>query len=147
MSLLQALGIDITVLIQFAIASYAFLSLAIVVFRPFQAAYLSRLKNTIGSQSETAEIFEKIKIIQENYEIRTRELNSQLAQIFANQKKQTSEKQAQKIQFIQNQLKELQAQNEKQMLQFRQSFQGEKVGIVNELSEAILKTLISKAKP
>lgn len=144
MSLLQSLGLDSSVFIQFFIACFSFLALAYMVFTPFQKAYLSRLNNTVGSQSEAEEILRKIKIVQETYQNRMKELNDKIIEIYNVQKKIASADSQTKIEAVKIELQKLQLATEESVKQIRSEYEQKKGGVVSDLSKNIFEQLITK---
>lgn len=146
MSLLQALGIDITVLFQLGIAAISFLILALTVFKPFQSAYLARLKNTLGSAADTEEVAQKIQIVQQTYEQRVKELHAKIAEIFALQKKAAAEAHAQKIKEAQQKVELLRQESEATLQKYKAEYSSKKETLSSDLSSSIYERLVTKVK-
>lgn len=144
MSLLQSLGLDSTVFIQFLIACFSFLALAYTVFVPFQKAYLSRLNNTVGSQNEAEEILRKIKIVQDSYQSRMKELNEKISQIYKSEKKKANEDYQTKLNVAKLNIAKLQEETEESLKTIRAEYGQKKGGVVSELSKNIFEQLITK---
>lgn len=144
MSLLQSLGLDSTIFIQFLIACFSFLALAYMVFIPFQKAYLSRLNNTIGSQSEAEETLRKIKIVQESYQSRMKELNDKISEIFSKEKKIANLDYQAKLETVKLEISKLQLQTEESIQAIRTEYEQKKGGVVSDLSKNIFEQLVTK---
>lgn len=86
MELLTQLGINNTTLIQFAIFVVTILILRFFIFSDFAQAADERFKRTKGGEDDAAGMVEKTAQIQQQYEMRAREINSEISQIFSNEK-------------------------------------------------------------
>ena len=144
MSLLQALGIDITVIAQFGIAATAFLILATAIFNAFQKSYLQRLSNTVGSQSHAEETYQKIEIVKQNYEQRAKALNQEIANIFDSEKAKSKEFLAEKQNQAKKDIEDLKSSSHKQMEIQLANIQSKKLEIVNDLTGSIYDQLVSQ---
>lgn len=82
MAVLHALGIDVTVLLQFVVASFAFFALSTLVFKPYTDALLEREKRTKGGEEAAADLTKKAADLRATYEKKAREVSSQIKAIF-----------------------------------------------------------------
>jgi len=142
MSLLQSLGIDITVIIQFCIAATVFLILATAVFSAYQKSYLDRLQNTIGNQSNAGVTEQKIEIVKQNYEQRVKELNQEIAKIFEAEKLKAKEYLTTKQNKIRKEIEDLRLFSDQQTRLQIKAIEEKKSELVNELSNSIYKQLV-----
>jgi F0F1-type ATP synthase membrane subunit b/b' len=144
MSLLQALGIDISVVAQLGIAAVSFLILATAVFNSFQRAYLQRLTNTIGNQSSAEETFQKIEVVKQSYETRVKQLNAEIQAIFEAEKQKAKDTLVEKQRLAKEEIEKLKEETSKQFeVQFI-AFQAKKNDLVDELSNTIYDLLVSQ---
>jgi F0F1-type ATP synthase membrane subunit b/b' len=146
MSLLQALEIDITVLVQLGIAAVSFLILATAVFSSFQKAYLVRLKNTVGHRAHTEEVQQKILTVKQNYEERVRTLNSDIAKIFEKEREQVKLTQLSYQKSAQETIESLRVQNQVLLQEQEKSFQVQRQNLVQDLSGVVYSRLVPKAR-
>ncbi|GEM_PF-2664441 len=138
MSLLEALGIDHTVLYQLLIAIFTFVSVTLVVFKPFQNSLLIRLQNTEGSTDNVDSLIKKKDLIDMAYIEKTKELNQKIIGIFEEQIA------------IAKKSSEVSLKNTQKQIEAEQSKLAEKIQIAkNEFSqhkEAISKELAEQVK-
>jgi F0F1-type ATP synthase membrane subunit b/b' len=144
MSLLQSLGIDITVIVQLAIAATTFLILATAVFSAFQKSYLERLNNTIGSQASAEETLEKIEIVKQSYEERVKALNQEIKKIFDQERLKAKDYLAQKQNQVKKDIEEMRLSNQQHVQIQIKAVQEKRSEIVNELSNYIYDQLVSQ---
>lgn len=144
MSLLQSLGIDNTVILQFIIAAFSLAVLSAFVFSPFQKAYSERIKNTDGNVADSEEVLEKIQILKLNYESRLKELNKEINNIFEDQKKIALSEQIKTLEEIRKQIERNKSNFEDQLIKVRAKYEADKENMVSALSLQIFDRLISK---
>ena len=82
MAVLQALGIDSTVLYQFIIASFVFFALSSLVFKPYANALAERENRTKGGEEAAIELGKQSIEVRSQYEQKAREVNNQIKTIF-----------------------------------------------------------------
>lgn len=143
MELLQALGVDGTILFQFLIAAVSFIFLGNIVFPAFHKAHLERLHRTKGQQDLTVETNKKIELLTEEYKNLLSQQKAEVDQRFALAKKQLE----QELQTLQQRMAHEMEQAEdhqRQELQKRQAgFTEHQERWTQEITEAIYNKLIS----
>jgi len=144
MSLLQALGIDISVIAQLVIASLSFLVLATAVFSAFQKSYIQRLNNTVGNQSEAADTFHKIEVVKQSYEARLKELNAEVNKIFEAERQNAKESFLQCQNKTKQEIEILKVNSAKQSEVQLATFQAKKSELVTDLTNTIYDQLVSQ---
>lgn len=82
MAVLQALGIDVTVVFQFTIAAMTFIALSILAFKPYLDALIEREKRTKGGESEAVEFAKQAVEMRAVYEAKAREVSSKIKTIY-----------------------------------------------------------------
>lgn len=81
--ILVSLGINKTVYFQFIVFGVAFLSMYIIAFKPYLAAYNERLNRTVGGQEEAEKLIEDAALKEEKYKEEAKKLNSKIRSIFS----------------------------------------------------------------
>lgn len=84
--ILVSLGLDNTVLYQFASFIVTFIFLRWIVFTPYLKAYEERRKRTVGSQDVASGLQEEIDSLEASYSSRAKDVNSEIKLIFDNKK-------------------------------------------------------------
>lgn len=82
MELLQALGLDSTILPQFIIFLIAYITLSQLVFKPYLAAYDIRKQATAGNQEMAQQTVLEAQELHFTYETKAREINHQIKTIY-----------------------------------------------------------------
>ena len=91
--MLQQLGINETVFLQFVIYIISFPLLHILVFKPFSAAHEERQNRTKGSEQLSYEFQQKATELQTTYQQKVREVNQSIQEIFNRAKSEATEDQ------------------------------------------------------
>lgn len=107
MEILLQLGANQTAFIQFVLFIVAISFLTVVVYNPFFKAYDERLKLTKGADQVANETQDEAKKLEQIYQVRAREINGKIQNIFDSSRKQASESSA----TILNQAKEAATQS------------------------------------
>lgn len=107
MEILLQLGANQTAFIQFVLFIVAISFLTVVVYNPFFKAYDERLKLTKGADQVANETQDEAKKLEQIYQVRAREINGKIQNIFDSSRKQASESSA----MILNQAKEAATQS------------------------------------
>lgn len=84
--MLQQLGINATVIIQFVIFIATFVALIKLVYEPFAAVHEERLKNTLGSVEIAEDIQKQALELQSQYSLRAKEVHGKISEIFKKSK-------------------------------------------------------------
>lgn len=82
MAIVQALGLNGSLLIQFAIFAFAIVYLSYVVFVPYLAALQKREEQTKGGEDLAVEILKQSDELKAQYETKARQINSEIKTIF-----------------------------------------------------------------
>lgn len=82
MAILEQLGIDQTIFIQFAIVIIAFLALSQIAFAPYAKALELREEKTKGGEDLAKELQKKATDLKKAYEAKAREVNGEIKKIF-----------------------------------------------------------------
>lgn len=82
MTILDQLGINHTIFLQFGIFAVAYLSLYFLIFKPYSAALTEREVRTKGGEELAGELYRQAQDLRENYEKKARHINSQIKEIF-----------------------------------------------------------------
>lgn len=80
--MLQQLGINHTVFIQFAIYIFTFIALVFLVYSPFTKAYFERRNRTKGTEEVSFEYQRKATELHSEYQTKAREVNSKIQDIY-----------------------------------------------------------------
>lgn len=91
MQILLQLGANETVFVQFIIFIVAISFLTIFVYGPFFKAYDQRLKQTKGADQVAYETQEEAKKLESIYQVRAREINQKIKDVFDASRKQAGE--------------------------------------------------------
>lgn len=86
--ILVSLGIDKTFFYQFVIFGIAFISMYIIAFRPYIAAYDERLRRTVGGQEEAENLLAEAAEKERAYKEEAKKLNVQIKAIFSEKNEQ-----------------------------------------------------------
>lgn len=90
MELLSALGLNSTIVPQFLVFMVAYIALTQLAFKPYLKAFNSRKEATEGNQETAEQILLESQKIQTQYEVRARELNVKIKDIFESAQKEAS---------------------------------------------------------
>ncbi len=82
MAIVQALGLNGSLLIQFAIFAFAIVYLSYVVFVPYLAALQKREEQTKGGEELAVEILKQSDELKAQYETKARQISSEIKTIF-----------------------------------------------------------------
>ncbi len=91
MEILLQLGANETAFIQFVLFIITISFLTIVIYGPFYKAYDLRLKLTKGAEQVASETQDEAKKIDQIYQVRAREINEKIKNIFDSSRKQASD--------------------------------------------------------
>ncbi len=80
--MLQQLGINATVIVQFVIFIATFVALIKLVYEPFAAVHEARLKNTKGSDEIAGDIHTKSQELHAQYSVKAKEIHTKISEIF-----------------------------------------------------------------
>ncbi|AGH96827.1 ATP synthase F0 subunit B [Pseudobdellovibrio exovorus] len=94
MEILLQLGANKSAFIQFILFVVSITFLTVYVYGPFYRAYDQRLKQTKGADQVAAETQDEAKKLEAVFQVRAREINGRIQNIFENEKKQASESSA-----------------------------------------------------
>jgi F0F1-type ATP synthase membrane subunit b/b' len=114
MELFFALGVDSTIWIQFTLTLLIFLGLSQVAFKPFMDALIEREGRTLGSVEKANKIAQEVAVLQQQYELLARELNSEIKSIFK-QEEALALKEAEEMQA------QVRASEQKKLAQFKEN--------------------------
>jgi F0F1-type ATP synthase membrane subunit b/b' len=91
MEILLQLGANQTVFIQFAIFIISISFLTVYVYGPFYKAYDQRLQQTKGADQVAYETQEEAKKLESIFQVRAREINQKIQNVFDTSKNQASD--------------------------------------------------------
>tara|TARA_B110001454_G_scaffold219198_1_gene251532 strand:+ start:103935 stop:104366 length:432 start_codon:yes stop_codon:yes gene_type:complete len=91
--MLQQLGINATVIVQFVIFIATFIALIKLVYEPFTAIHEKRLQNTKGSVEIADDIHKKSQELQAQYSEKAKEVHGKISEIFKQSKTEASAEQ------------------------------------------------------
>ena len=80
--MLQQLGINATVFIQFGLFVFIISFLSIYVFGPYTKALEAREKQTVGSQDQAVEFEKQTLEVHSEYEHKAREVNNRIQEVY-----------------------------------------------------------------
>lgn len=89
--MLQQLGVNPTVFVQFAIFIATFVALIKLVYEPFAAVHEERLKNTKGSDEIAGDIHIKSQTLHAQYAEKAKEVHGKISEIFKQAKAEATE--------------------------------------------------------
>ncbi len=96
MEILNALGVNQTVFIQFGVFVVAYLFLSNLLFKPYFKAFVQRKERTVGKTDLAEKYALEAKELQAKYESKAREINSQYKVIY-DQSRGAATKEAEQI--------------------------------------------------
>lgn len=82
MGFLTALGVNETIFVQFGLFLVTFVILYYLVFKPYYAASKERGRRTVGSYEFAERLIDETKDLEQSYEKKAREMNSQFKYIY-----------------------------------------------------------------
>ena len=88
--MLQQLGINATVIVQFVIFIATFVALIKLVYEPFTAIHEKRLQNTKGSVEIADDIHKKSQELSAQYSVKAKEVHGKISEIFKQSKTEAS---------------------------------------------------------
>lgn len=91
MEILLQLGANKSVFIQFILFAVSIAFLTIYVYGPFYKAYDQRLKQTKGADQVAVETQDEAKKLEAVFQVRAREINARIQNIFEGEKKQAAD--------------------------------------------------------
>lgn len=91
--MLQQLGINATVIVQFVIFIVTFFALIKLVYEPFASVHEKRLQNTKGSLEIADDIHKKTQELQAQYSEKAKDVHGKISDIFKNIRTEASAEQ------------------------------------------------------
>ena len=82
MAILQSIGLNQTLFIQFAIFLVTYLFVSRVLFKPYNKAYEERVRKTEGNQNLAEQAIEETKTLELEYEQKARSINKEFKSIY-----------------------------------------------------------------
>lgn len=82
MAILESIGLDQTLFIQFAIFFVTYIFINQLVFKPYNKAFEERTKKTVGNQGLAEQALEETKVLELEYEQKARMINSEFKTIY-----------------------------------------------------------------
>lgn len=91
MQIFTALGVDSTLVIHLICFLISYVALTQLVLKPYMRALQEREKRTVGGEEQAAKLVEEAADLQGQYEVKAREINSQITSIY-NQSRTSAQK-------------------------------------------------------
>lgn len=85
-ALLQDLGINQTIYLQFVLFVMAYVPLHFLLFKPYFTAYSERINRTEGNQKTSERLLDEAQDLRVRYENKSKELNSQFKAVYDEEK-------------------------------------------------------------
>lgn len=82
MEILQSIGLDATVAIQFVVFFVVYLVLSNLVFRPYFQAFVERKKRTVGNQEAAERLVDEAQQLETEFQIKARDINSKFKGLY-----------------------------------------------------------------
>jgi len=82
MQMLEALGVNASVGIQFVVFLITYIILSNVLFKPYYKAFLTRGEKTVGNTESAEKMLEESRDLEAQYEYKARELNNKVRAIY-----------------------------------------------------------------
>ncbi len=143
--MLQQLGINETVFLQFIIYLAIFPLLYTLVSKPFAKAQEERQSRTKGTEQLSYEFQQKSAELQAEYQRRAREVNENIHQIFTRAKSEAQIEQDDIIQLSKREAQKTSDENSKKMAILMASANEELRGQASQLSMMVTQKLLGKA--
>ena len=83
LEILRSLGINSTVLYQFVIFFFAYISMQFIVFNPYLKAYSERVRRTVGGQEEAQDLLDQADQQESRFKDLAKDLNGKIKAIFS----------------------------------------------------------------
>ena len=144
MELLQALGLDSTLLPQFLIFMVCYLAMTQLVFKPYLAIHEERKTATIGNQEVAERILLETQDIQYKFESRAREINSEIKNIFDAAKKGATKSQDELLKAARDEAEAVMKQTREDLKKAMASAELDVKKYVPELAQTISGRLLGK---
>ncbi|MCB0355957.1 MAG: ATP synthase F0 subunit B [Bdellovibrionales bacterium] len=82
MAILESIGLDQTLFVQFAIFFVTYFFVNQLVFKPYNKAYEERIKKTSGNQDLAEQAIQQTKVLELEYEKKARLINTEFKSIY-----------------------------------------------------------------
>ena len=144
MEILNSLGVNSTIFVQFGIFLFTFLVLNLVAFKPYAKAHRERHGRTLGEEELAKKLFTEGQDLEFHYEKRAREINDEIRSIFDSARGEANKRYSEI-------LESARLESQKVVVQTREKIRAEtevaRAGLVKEvpsLAGAITERLIGK---
>ena len=142
MDILNSLGINSTIFIQFFIFIISYLILTMMVFNPYYRAYRERYDRTVGSEDLTSKLVEETQQLEAEFEENAKALNLRIKKIFDDEKKTALEKQTSMLQSATLKAEEYLKKSELELDQAKTKIHDELKKEVEPIANLIKKTVV-----
>lgn len=88
MQMLEALGVNVTVIYQFGFFLVTYLVLSNVLFQPYYKAFLTRGDKTVGNTEAAEKLLVEARDLEAEYEVKAREINTKVRSIYEQNRQQ-----------------------------------------------------------
>ncbi|MCB9027181.1 MAG: ATP synthase F0 subunit B [Bdellovibrionaceae bacterium] len=144
MAILESIGLNQTIFIQFAIFFVTYIFVNLLVFKPYNKAYEERVKKTEGNQGLAEQAVEATKILELEYETKARLINSEFKTIYDASKTDALHEYDMLISEAKENAKNVLTANRKKIATELERAKLELTKEVPLVSEAIVKNLLGK---
>ncbi len=93
MQMLEALGVNATVLYQFGFFLITYIVLSNVLFKPYYKAFLTRGEKTVGNTESAEKMLAEARDLEAEYELKAREINTKVRGIYEQSRQQAMREQ------------------------------------------------------
>ena len=144
MQMLEALGVNATVGIQFVLFLITYIILSNVLFKPYYKAFLTRGEKTVGNTEHAERLLAESHDLEAEYEQKAREMNVKVRAIFEENRQQGMREQEKYMAEARSKAKQILDENKQkvqtEVTRARQDLNKE----VTQVSQAIASKLLGK---
>lgn len=144
MQMLEALGVNATVLYQFGFFLITYIVLSNVLFKPYYKAFLTRGEKTVGNTESAEKTLAEARDMEATYEQKAREMNVKVRAIFEENRQQGLREQEKYMAEARTKAKQIIDENKQkvqgEVTRARQDLNKE----VTQVSQAIASKLLGK---
>jgi len=144
MELLQSLGINSTIIVQFIIFVIAYFILTRLIFMPYFKAYMERYNRTVGSEDDASKLIQETIELESEYEENAKALNVKIKKIFDTEKKLALENQTKMLFAANLKAEEYKKSSEIKLEETKSKINTELEQEVTPLAELIKNSVIGK---
>lgn len=142
MDVLDSLGVNQTIVLQFGVFLVCYLIISNLLFKPYFAAFSKRDELTVGQSAEASQIWKQVELLQQQFESEAKDLNMKVKEIYDAHKIESSKLYNEALIVARQEAKELLENSRKTLKLEIQSLEKPLANEIAEMSHLIQKQVI-----